>query len=366
MKTTSTAPARRPAIGITLGDPSGIGPEIIARTLAATPTDVRERVIVFGDRGVLDRTGVPLAPEVAIEDITSLSVDDSRPGAGTLAGAVAQIEYLEVAARAAHAGRIDALVTAPISKIQARLAGFQFPGHTEFFASRLGATEFAMMFAGPRFRVVLATIHIPLAKVAEHLTAASIARAIALGAVAINRDFSIAKPRIGVLGLNPHAGENGLFGREEPEIIVPGIIAGKQRVARQSFKQESSKESIPASARTFDKAFDKASDRTNDLEQTIDATVEGPLIPDAAFRSAYEGQWDLLIAMYHDQGLIPIKLVDFEESVNVTLGLPIVRTSPDHGVAYDIAGAGRARITSFAAALKTADAMAARRLSSAG
>lgn len=321
----------RPRIGITLGDPSGIGPEIVSRTLREAPVELRARVIVFGDRGVLDRAGgVPA--DVSLEEVTSLSPDRSRPGEPHPDGGVAQVRYLEAAAAAARGGRLDALVTAPLSKRMVKAAGFPFPGHTEFLASSFGEggrpLEHAMMFAGPRLRVVLATIHVPLAEVPRRLSPEGIAAAIRLGGEALARDFGVASPRIGVVGLNPHAGEGGLFGDEERTIVGPGIEAGRARLHGVG----------------------------------VAAEVAGPLVPDVAFRLAVEGRFDLLVAMYHDQGLIPVKLVDFEEAVNVTLGLPIVRTSPDHGVAYDIAGRGLARATSFAAALSLADAMARSRL----
>jgi 4-hydroxythreonine-4-phosphate dehydrogenase len=317
---------RSPRIGITLGEPSGIGPEVIARTLAMAPPELRQRVVVFGDANVLVRAAGPL-PGVKIVEVTRLAEEEARPGKPTPAGGAAQVAYLAAGAAAARAREIDALVTAPLSKVQARAAGFSFPGHTEFLADRLQAPEHAMMFAGPRLRVVLATIHLPLAEVPARLSPADIARAVTLGGEAVARDFGVRRPRVGVVGLNPHAGEGGLFGHEEELTILPGIEQGRARLAGRG----------------------------------VEAEVGGPLVPDAAFRAMLDGRWDLLVAMYHDQGLIPVKLVDFEEAVNVTLGLPIVRTSPDHGVAWDLAGTGRARATSFAAALALADAMAATR-----
>ena len=312
-------------IGITLGDPSGIGPEIVARSLAERP-ELARRVRVFGDPGVLQRAG--LHTPVDIVEVTRLSVEDSHPGRPTPAGAAAQVAYLE----AAVADRsLTALVTAPISKTQARAAGFDFPGHTEFLAERLGPRgqpcEHAMAFFGPTLRVVLATIHLPLAAVPVALTVEAIARAISLGGQALVHHLRIPRPRIGVLGLNPPAGEGGLFGREELEVIAPGIEAGRARLQAAG---------IPG------------------------AVVTGPLVPDAAYRPPRSGSTkpaDLFVAMYHDQALIPVKLVDFEQAVNVTLGLPIVRTSPDHGVAYDIAQTGRARHGSFLAALDLAAKM---------
>jgi 4-hydroxythreonine-4-phosphate dehydrogenase len=309
-----------PRIGVTLGDPSGVGPEIIAQAVGSA-----DDVLIFGDRGVLDRAGGVDAPVV---EVTHLAADEARPGAPSPAGAAAQVAYLEAAVAAARRGEIDAICTAPISKLQAHAAGFSFPGHTEYLAARLDAAEHAMLFCGPRLRVILATIHIPLAEVPRRLRAEDIARAVFLGGQALARDLGVARPRIGVVALNPHAGESGLFGREEETTIAPGMQAGAARLAAAG----------------------------------IEAEVGGPLVPDAAFRAGLPGgRWDLLVAMYHDQGLIPVKLCDFEDSVNVTLGLPIVRTSPDHGVAYDVAGTGKARATSMKAALALARTMASHR-----
>lgn len=313
-----------PRLGVTLGDPSGIGPEIVVRALAEASPGLRARTTVYGDAGVLARAG-GLAEGVTLVAVTRLAAKEARLGAPDRAGGAAQVAYLEAAVAAARAGALDALVTAPISKTQARAAGFAFPGHTELLAARFAAVEHAMMFVGPRLRVVLATIHLPLAEVPRRLTVDDVARSVFLGGLASVRNLGVARPRVGVVGLNPHAGEQGIFGDEEQRIIAPGIAAGRARLAAAG----------------------------------VTADVGGPLVPDAAFRDGLDGaRWDVLVAMYHDQGLIPVKLVDFEDAVNVTLGLPIVRTSPDHGVAYDIAGQGKARARSFAAALALADRMA--------
>jgi 4-hydroxythreonine-4-phosphate dehydrogenase len=313
-------------IGVTLGDPSGVGPEIVARTLGSAPAELRRRVVVFGDAGVLVRAAGPL-PGVKIEEVTRLAEEDSLPGRPSPAGGAAQVAYLEAAVQAALGGAVDALVTAPLSKTQARAAGFAFPGHTELLAERFGAAEHAMMLAGPRLRVVLATIHLPLAEVPARLGPGDVARAVFLGGQALARDFAIARPRLGVCGLNPHAGEGGLFGDEEARLVAPGLEEGRRRLAALG----------------------------------LDVELGGPLVPDAAFRQMLDGRWDLIVALYHDQGLIPVKLIDFEEAVNVTLGLPIVRTSPDHGVGYDVAGTDRVRAGSFAAALALADVLGTRR-----
>jgi 4-hydroxythreonine-4-phosphate dehydrogenase len=318
-------------IGITLGDPAGIGPEIVAAALADAAPALRQRLMIFCDRPILDRafaqvTGGRVPPEIKIVDRGMLSADKAVSGQPTAASAAAQIAYLEAAVAAARGHSIAGLVTAPISKRSARQAGFAFAGHTEFLAERLGATHVAMMFAGPRLKVVLATVHLALAEVPAALTAEGITRTARLAAESLARDFGLRdRPvRLGVLGLNPHAGEHGLFGREEAEIIGPAIAACQR-----------------------------------ELGSAVE--VSGPLVPDAAFRQAADGAFDVLVAMYHDQGLIPVKLIDFEKAVNVTLGLPIVRTSPDHGVAYDIAGTGKARPDSFIAALRLADELVERR-----
>ncbi|MGE3459746.1 MAG: 4-hydroxythreonine-4-phosphate dehydrogenase PdxA, partial [Kofleriaceae bacterium] len=224
----------------------------------------------------------------------------------------AQVGYHAAAVAAAARGERAGLVTAPISKSWVNRAGFAFPGHTEMLAARLGAPDVVMMFAGPRLKVALATVHVPLAEVARVLTTARIRKTLELVVAALVRDFGIQAPRVGVVGLNPHAGEDGLLGVEERD-----VIAGA-------------------------------------LSPLSPATIVGPLVPDAAFRSALQGHHDALIAMYHDQGLIPVKLIDFDDAVNMTLGLPIVRTSPDHGTAYDIAGRGIARATSMQRALALA------------
>ncbi len=313
-------------IAISLGDPTGIGPEIVAATVAAAPAALRERLVIFGDRPAIARGAVAMGVvwPADVEIVESAHGHDATPGVPDERSGAAQVAYLEGAVAAAARGEVGAIVTAPISKTWARKAGFDFPGHTEMLAARLGGPEVAMMFAGPRLRVVLATVHLPLRDVSAALTIDRVAAVTRLFADSLVRDFGVATPRIGVVGLNPHAGEGGLLGGDEQHVIGPAI----ERV------REGTRGAI---------------------------VLGGPLVPDAAFRDAIGGAWDGLVAMYHDQALIPVKVVDFEEAVNVTLGLPIVRTSPDHGTAYDIAGTGRARWTSFAAALRLADDMLGRR-----
>jgi 4-hydroxythreonine-4-phosphate dehydrogenase len=241
-----------------------------------------------------------------------------------LRSGAAQVGYLETAVAAAKRGEVSAIVTAPISKTWARRGGFEFLGHTEMLASRLGAQDVAMFFIGPKLKVALATVHRPLVEVVLELSTERIRTVIELVVESLVRDLGMATPRVGVVGLNPHAGEDGLLGDEDHQIIAPALV-----------------------------------------ESCGTAVLFGPLVPDAAFRDHLMGRYDAVVAMYHDQGLIPVKLVDFDESVNVTLGLPIVRTSPDHGTAYDIAGKGIARAISMQRALSLAVEMLDRRSASA-
>jgi 4-hydroxythreonine-4-phosphate dehydrogenase len=308
-------------VGLTLGDPAGIGPEITVTALAALAPVQLARCVVYGDRAPLERAARVLGltlPAVEIRgegegDSATFGAPDERSGA-------AQVGYLEAAVAAAKRGEHAALVTAPISKTWARRGGFQFLGHTEMLADRLGARDVAMFFVGPKLRIALATVHRPLVEVVLELTTERVRTVTELLAVALARDFGLASPRIGVVGLNPHAGEDGLLGDEDADIIAPALA-----------------------------------------KPIGSATLFGPLVPDAAFRDHLYGKYDALVAMYHDQGLIPVKLIDFDESVNVTLGLPIIRTSPDHGTAYDIAGKGIARAVSMQRALALAFEMLARR-----
>ena len=249
------------------------------------------------------------------------------PGHPDLASARAQLAYLKAAVDAALAGEVAALCTAPISKEWIARAGFEFPGHTEYLAARVGTADFAMMLAGPRLRVVLATRHIALRDVPQELTIAEIVRAAVLAARALVADFGIGCARVAVAGLNPHAGESGRFGDEEDRLVVPAIRAARGVLER----------------------------------ECVPAVVTGPHPPDAVFRQAALGEFDAVVALYHDQGLIPVKLLHFDDAANITLGLPFPRTSPDHGTAYGLAGTGRANPSSFLAALDLAARLAARR-----
>jgi 4-hydroxythreonine-4-phosphate dehydrogenase len=285
----------KPRIAITVGDPAGIGPEI------ADDASRDPRVIDVCAPVVYEPPNrADFAPGV-------LSGDAGRAAYDVIVRAVNDAQRHEVAA----------IATAPINKEAFRLAGLPWNGHTDLLAHLTGADDVAMMFHSDLLRVVLATIHIPLAEVPRALTRAVVERTIALTARELPR-FAIAAPRIAVAGLNPHAGEHGLFGREEETAITPAIDACR--------------------ARGLD--------------------VSGPFPGDTVFVRAYRGEFDVVIACYHDQGLIPIKLVAFGQAVNVTLGLPIVRTSVDHGTAFDIAGKGTADPESMVAAVLLAAKLA--------
>jgi len=285
----------KPRVAITAGDPAGIGPEIAARA-AADPSvlDVCEPIIYGASNG---QSFVP----------GQLSADAGRSAYDAIVRAVED----------AQRKKMDAIATAPINKEALRLAGLPWNGHTDLLAHLTGARDVAMMFYSDALRVVLATVHIALADVPRALTKASLEATIDLTSRELPR-FGIAKARIAVAGLNPHAGEHGLFGREEETIMTPAIEACRAR--------------------------------------GID--VAGPFPADTVFVRARRGEFDVVIACYHDQGLIPVKLVAFGQAVNVTLGLPIVRTSVDHGTAFDIAGKGVADPQSMIAAVLLAARLA--------
>ena len=285
----------KPRIAITAGDPAGIGPEIASRAAEdARVRDVCEPIVYGPPPGATFPPGVlSAAAGRAAYDTIVRAVDDAR------------------------SGEVAAIATAPINKEAFRLAGLQWSGHTDLLAHLTGARDVAMLFHSDELRVVLATVHIALADVPRTLTSSLMERTIALTARELPRFDKIA-PRIAVAGLNPHAGEHGLFGCEETDVIVPAIEACRRR--------------------------------------GID--VSGPFPADTVFVRARRGEFDVVIACYHDQGLIPVKLVAFGKAVNVTIGLPIVRTSVDHGTAFDIAGKGIADPESMVAAVLLAARLA--------
>ncbi len=288
-------------IGITLGDSAGIGPEIVQAALASGRLPETAEYSVLGRR-------------VACV-----------PGQPTSETAHAALDALEESAALALRGEIQAVVTGPIHKARMYEIGFQFPGQTEFFANRCGVKNFAMLLTGGKLTVALVTAHLPFREVAAALNSDEIVR-VGLLLKDFLRRRRIAHPRIAVAGLNPHAGESGALGREEIEIITPAI-------AQLNYQSPITGHQSPIFA--------------------------GPFSPDTLFHHAAKGDWDGVLCMYHDQGLIPLKLHAFHEGVNVTLGLPFVRTSPDHGTAFEIAGQGQARADSMIAAINLAVELAA-------
>ena len=327
----------RPILGITMGDPYGIGPEIVAKTLADASVRARARFAVFGFSEQLGYALDAVETDVVWHrehhedvrrfawDVTALDFDEFAAPAETEAraniyGGRASSAFVEAAVAAAQAGAIDALATAPISKTAWKLAGVPFPGHTELLAKRTNTRHFAMMFVTDTLKVVLATIHEPLLALRDLLTIGCVFNPIDLAHDALKRLFGIEKPRIAVCGLNPHAGEDGRFGDEEKRVIAPAILMAAE----------------------------------------AGINVSGPYPADTLFARAVAGQFECVIAMYHDQGLSPVKLLGWRSAVNLTLGLPFIRTSPGHGTAFDIAGLNRADPAPMTAAVKLAIDLAAR------
>lgn len=322
-------------IAVTMGDPAGVGPEVIVKALARPePWEVCSPLVV-GDPIVLERACKVVGKKVPIRALGSTAEGLASRGLNVIRATHenlgdiqwgkldarcgrAQVDFLRKAVDMALAGEVQALVTAPIHKVGLKMAGVDFPGHTEMLAAWSGAQSFAMMLAGKRLRVVPVTLHCSLRQALERLSTERIREAALLACRSLKEWFGMPSPRLAVAGLNPHAGDQGLFGDEEERIIAPAVNILKQ-------------EGIQA---------------------------DGPMVPDAVFRMAADGLFDVVVAMYHDQGLIPLKLLERDQAVNVTLGLPIIRTSVDHGTAYDIAGTGKASEGSLLEALMLAARLA--------
>jgi 4-hydroxythreonine-4-phosphate dehydrogenase len=350
-----------PRIGITLGDAAGIGAEVILKALgeravarvlsplvigdletlreAAQRLELTCRFVPTGETEVLAGIATDAGPSrqgrpgpgrsnagrsgagciIPVLGVGTLSARARRPGRPTIEGGRASYRYIETAARLATRGAIGGIVTGPINKAWVTRAGFPISGHTELLRCLTGARDVRMMLAGERLRVVLVTMHVALDTVPRTLTARDVTRTIVITGQHLRRYHGLAKPRLAVAGLNPHAGEGGLFGQEERTAIAPAIRKACQ----------------------------------------LGIAASGPFPADSVFFRAVQGEFDAVIAMYHDQGLIPLKLLHFHDAVNVSMGLPIVRTSPDHGTAYEIAGRGVADAGSMVAALSMAARMAA-------
>ncbi len=323
-----------------MGDPCGVGPEVIVKAFGSPEFADDCIPFVIGDKLALERaieilgSSFTVAPINDLEALSrarrgtiplvtpaALTPADIAFGAPTPAACSMTVFCIEKAVRLALSGAADAICTCPINKEQLHRCGFPFPGHTEFIRDLTRADDVVMMLAGPRLRVALATIHDALSVIPGLLTRERLRKTIRITAEAMIRDFGLSNPRIAIAGLNPHAGEAGKFGSEEIDTLRPVI----EEFANAAFE------------------------------------VSGPWPADTLFYRAFSGKFDAVVAMYHDQGLIPVKLAHFNEAVNVSLGLPIVRTSVDHGTAYDIAGTGKADQGSLIAAVKLASLIASNR-----
>ena len=315
-----------------MGDPAGIGAEVIVKALADPSLRRRARYIIYGMNEMLhyaadlaefdvfwwrDQYNGRLRAyphDVVVVDYDQYSILGHAVRAPSKIGGEASMRFCLDAIDAANKRIVDAVVTAPIAKESWKMCGFQYPGHTELFAHRTGSRRYNMMFTGGPLRVVLATVHLPLMAIWNKLNIGAVFQPIELMNQTLIEWFDIPKPRLAVCGLNPHASENGQFGDEEERIIEPAILMAR--------------------------------------DQGID--VSGPYPSDTIFLKAKAGAYDAVVAMYHDQGLIPVKLLAFDQAVNCTIGLPIIRTSPDHGTAFDIVGRNRANPGSMRAAIELA------------
>jgi 4-hydroxythreonine-4-phosphate dehydrogenase len=291
-------------VAITMGDPLGIGPEVIIKALQILPPNQKNHFTLIGSSAIFKK--IPGWKTVLSRHKMAVVEAESA------------IHALEMAVHLIKKNQVHALITAPISKERIHAAGFKFMGHTEFLCHEFKVKKFAMLLFHQDLRVALSTIHLPLKDVAQNLTQKNIFDKLDLMAISLQKNFKIKKPRIAVCGLNPHAGENGRMGNEEIKVIIPAI---KKFVASPRGKT---------------------------------CIVSGPHPADTIFHKALLGHHDAVLCQYHDQGLIPLKTTDFDHGVNMTLGLPFVRTSPDHGTAFDIAGKNQACAQSMLAAIQAA------------
>ena len=313
-----TFPSDDLTLAVTLGDPAGIGPEVALKALHQFLPRSRARVLLLGKEGFYRNLAktlrLPVSPRISFCFDREFPKKIVRGRSGIALSRLAA-RSIELAVSLAIGGRAQAIVTAPVNKAGLKKAGFDIPGHTELLATLSKTKRYEMMLVGGPLRVVPVTRHMALKDVPGRISAKRVEEAILLTDRELRGSFGVKKPRIVVCGLNPHAGEEGNFGREEIQEITPGVRAARKKT---------------------------------------DAEIVGPLSPDALFYDAYRGRYDAQICMYHDQGLIPLKMISRGAGVNVTLGLPFVRTSPDHGTAYDIAGKFRADPGSMREALELA------------
>ena len=313
--------AKKRKMAITIGDPAGIGTEVVLKALLDESVINVCNPLIIGDRRVIqeavEKMNIPF--DIGAYDILDLKLINKKfeKCLPTKQGGIASVSYIKKAVDFAYANIVEAVVTAPISKESLKMAGYSWPGHTEMLAEFTNTKDFAMMLSGGPLRVILATIHAAIKDVPPLITKERVVKTIILAEKACNL-LGIKEPKIGVAGLNPHAGESGIFGLEEIQHIIPAV-------------KEANKMGVP---------------------------VSGPFPADALFWKAYNGEYDIVVCMYHDQGLIPLKMIAFDKGVNVTIGLPIIRTSPDHGTAYDIAWKGLADPSSMIEAIKLASQIA--------
>ena len=320
-----TANSHKPTLAVTIGDPAGIGPEVVLKAL--TSHEVRDLAdwIIVGDRAALEKTsatcGIPISNLRAMIRPAMAITNSGQYQFGQLSSVCgkAAVEYVKVATEMCLSNEAQAMVTAPLNKEAVTLSGMKFSGHTEYIAELCGAKESRMMLSSEKLSVVHVTTHIPLRKAID-ATTSRILRTIELGNDAMKL-LGHERPRIAVCGLNPHAGEHGLFGDEDAANITPAIKSAR----------------------------------------SMGILADGPHAPDTIFLRAARGEYDMVVAMYHDQGHIAMKLIDFENTVNVSLGIPIIRTSVDHGTAFDIAGNNKANPQNMIAAMKMGAAMAGRK-----
>lgn len=305
-------------IAITIGDPAGVGPEIVLKAVKSPAVLGLCQFVIIGDLPVLERAIEEMSlpfDHGAVEFIYTNTIKDKHfdRNMPTATNGIASFTYIKKAVELAQTGYVDAVVTAPVSKEALNMAGFKWPGHTEMLAELTNTEDYAMMFYSDSLKVVLVTIHTALRDVPDLIKKGKTLKIIMLARCACDM-MDIGHPRIAVAGLNPHAGESGMFGDEEIKEIIPAV-------------KEAQAMGIP---------------------------VSGPYPADTLFHRAYNGEFDIIVCMYHDQGLVPLKMVAFDKAVNVTVGLPIIRTSPDHGTAYDIAWKGIANPSSMIEAIKLA------------
>lgn len=332
----TSSPIHRPYLAITMGDPAGIGPEIIVKALGAPSVWRMCRPLVVGSVPVFEkevaRLNVSLKVallrgehsdkgkrhitkgHIPVLDPLEKPLSRFRIGKAARGPGAASVQCIETAVRLAQSRCVSGIVTAPINKEAIRLAGCSHPGHTEFLADLTKTKDFGMMLLGGPLKILFVTTHLSIQHVPQALTAKRIFTAIRLAHTAMRQHFHVSRPRVGVAALNPHAGEHGLFGNEEQTIIAPAVKKARREGIR----------------------------------------VSGPWPADTLFGAAVRGAYDVVVAMYHDQGLIPLKTIAFGQCINLTVGLPIIRTSVDHGTAYDIAGKGKADPQSLLEAIKLA------------